>query len=150
MFELSQDTYLIVKAIHIIAVISWMAGMLYLPRLFVYHSTAKPGGELSETFKIMERRLMKVIMIPAMLVSLGLGIIMLIDMGSPLTWSWWLWVKLAAAFALLVVHYMAWRWMKDFALDRNKRRQVFYRVANEIPTVLIIIIVVFSIIKPGM
>ncbi|MGO4706572.1 protoporphyrinogen oxidase HemJ [Microvirga sp. 2MCAF38] len=138
--------YLWIKAFHVIAVISWMAGMLYLPRLFVYHCESQTGSIQSETFKIMERRLLKAIMNPAMILSWVLGII-LIWQGGWIS-SGWLHAKLAFVLALSGVHGFLARCVKDFAADRNVRPAKFYRMLNEIPTVLMIGIVIFVIVKP--
>ncbi|MBI5261891.1 MAG: protoporphyrinogen oxidase HemJ [Bradyrhizobium sp.] len=138
--------YLWIKALHVIAIISWMAGMLYLPRLFIYHCEAEIGSKQSETFKVMERRLLKVIINPAMILAWLLGLY--------LAWSghWlasgWLHVKLALVIALSAVHGFYARWVKDFAADRNKYSQKFYRIINEIPTILMIAIVIMVIVKP--
>jgi len=135
-----------IKALHIIAVISWMAGMLYLPRLFVYHCEAEGGSKQSETFKLMERRLLKAIINPAMIVTWLAGLF--------LAWSghWfsssWLHAKLALVIILSGVHGFFSRWVKDFAADRNTRSQKFYRVINEVPTVLMIFIVILVVVKP--
>lgn len=135
-----------IKALHVIAVISWMAGMLYLPRLFVYHCDAPPGSPQSETFKVMEWRLLKVIINPAMIVTWLAGI-WLIWLGGWIS-SGWLHGKLALVIALSAVHGFFSRWVKDFAADRNTRSQKFYRIINEIPTVLMIGIVILVIVKP--
>ena len=133
-------------AFHIIAVIAWMAGMLYLPRLFVYHCEADPGSRQSETFKVMERRLLRAIINPAMIVTWLLGLW--------LAWSggWfaapWLHVKLALVVAMSGTHGMLARYVKDFAADRNRKSQRFYRVINEIPTGLMIVIVLLVVLKP--
>ena len=135
-----------VKALHIVAVIAWMAGMLYLPRLFVYHCAAEAGSKQSETFKVMERRLLKAIINPAMIVSWGAGLY--------LAWSghWfsagWLHAKLVLVLVLSGVHGFFARWVKDFAADRNSNSQKFYRLINEIPTLLMIGIVILVVIKP--
>jgi|SRR5690348_8750000 protoporphyrinogen IX oxidase len=135
-----------IKALHIVAVIAWMAGMLYLPRLFVYHCEAKAGSSQSETFKLMERRLLKVIINPAMIVTWLAGLY--------LAWSghWlsagWLHAKLALVLALSGVHGFFARSVKDFAADRNSRSQKFYRIINEVPTVLMIAIVILVVVKP--
>ena len=135
-----------IKALHVIAVISWMAGMLYLPRLFVYHCEAEGGSKQSETFKLMERRLLKAIINPAMIVTWLAGLF--------LAWSghWfsssWLHAKLALVIILSGVHGFFSRWVKDFAADRNTRSQKFYRVINEVPTVLMIFIVILVVVKP--
>jgi putative membrane protein len=135
-----------IKALHVIAVISWMAGMLYLPRLFVYHCEAEVGSKQSETFKVMERRLLKVIINPAMIVTWLAGLY--------LAWSghWfsagWLNAKLALVILLSGVHGFFSRCVKDFAGDRNPRSQKFYRIINEVPTALMIIIVILVVVKP--
>ncbi len=148
MLDLSGTAILWIKALHIISVIAWMAGLLYLPRLFVYHTGAEPGSELSETLKIMERRLLKFIMNPAMLASFLFGGILLADL-DPDTWrSGWLHAKLVLVAGLLGMHMAMGKWRRDFALDRNTRSQKFYRIANEGPTLLMIGIVVFVVVKP--
>jgi putative membrane protein len=135
-----------IKAFHIIAVIAWMAGMLYLPRLFVYHASAKPGSEQSETFKLMERRLLKAIMTPAMIATWLLGIVLVLQ-GQFLAASWFH-VKITLVLAMTVLHGLFAHWAHDFALDRNPRSPKFYRIANEIPTVLLIVIVILATVKP--
>ena len=135
-----------IKALHVAAVISWMAGLLYLPRLMVYHAGTPAGTPQSETFKLMERRLLKTIMTPAMLIAWLTGLW--------LAWSLfgfkggWLHAKLAMVIALSAAHDFQARWVKDFAADRNRRSQKFYRIANEAPTVLMVLIVVLVIVKP--
>ena len=138
--------YLWLKALHIIAVIAWMAGMLYLPRLFVYHATAKAGSALSETFKVMERRLLTFIMLPAMIVTWIVGIVLLLQ-GQWLSASW-LHVKLLAVVAMTILHGIFAHWVNEFRFDRNRHSQKFYRIVNEIPTVLLIVIVVLATVKP--
>jgi len=134
------------KAFHVIAVIAWMAGMLYLPRLFVYHCGAEPGSAQSETFKIMERRLLKIIINPAMILSWGLGL-WLVWSGGWLM-AGWLYAKIFLALVLSGVHGMFARWVKDFAADRNRWSARFYRLINEVPTLLMIGIVILVIVKP--
>jgi len=135
-----------IKAMHVIAVISWMAGMLYLPRLFVYHCEAEIGSKQSETFKVMERRLLKAIINPAMIVTWLAGIY--------LAWSghWytsgWFHGKLTLVLILSAVHGFFSRAVKDFAADRNTRSQKFYRIINEVPTALMALIVILVIVKP--
>jgi putative membrane protein len=115
------------KALHLIAAIAWMAGMLYLPRLYVYHAAAKPGSELSETLKTMERRLLRAIVNPAMGATFALGGVLLWNQD----WSAkWLWAKLVLVVALSALHGLFARWRKDFAADRNTRPARFYRIAN--------------------
>lgn len=124
-----------------------MAGLLYLPRLFVYHSEAEPGSDLSETLKIMERRLLRAIMYPAMLSSLFFGALLLADASTD--WSApWLHAKLLCVAVLIVIHLMMGRWRNDFESDANTRPQKFFRVANEVPTILMIVIVLLVVLKP--
>ena len=138
-----------IKAFHVIAVIAWMAGMLYLPRLFVYHADAEVGSELSETLKIMERRLLRAIINPAMAVAMILGILMLFTPGVIDFGQFWIWVKLfCAVIGMGAMHGSLSRWRKDFAGDKNIRSAKFYRRVNEIPTVLMIIIVIMVIVRP--
>jgi protoporphyrinogen IX oxidase len=134
------------KAAHVIAIIAWMAGMLYLPRLFVYHCEAEPGSRQSETFKLMERRLLAVIINPAMVASWGLGLWLAWDRG----WyaSGWLQAKVALALGLSALHGYYARWVRDFAADRNRNSQKFYRIINEVPTILMIGIVILVVVKP--
>jgi protoporphyrinogen IX oxidase len=135
-----------IKALHVIAVISWMAGMLYLPRLFVYHCEAEIGSKQSETFKIMERRLLKAIINPAMVVTWLAGLY-LASSGHWLS-AGWLHGKLLLVIILSGVHGFFSRWVKDFAKDQNTRSQRFYRLINEVPTVLMIGIVILVVVKP--
>jgi putative membrane protein len=138
--------YLWIKALHVIAVISWMAGMLYLPRLFVYHCEAEIGSKQSETFKVMERRLLKGIINPAIIVAWAAGLYLAWDGG------WfphaWFHVKLTAAVVMSGVHGYFSRWQKAFAADRNQHSQKFFRIINEVPTILMILIVIMVIVKP--
>ncbi len=148
MLDLSATAYLWIKALHIISVIAWMAGLLYLPRLFVYHTDAEAGSELSETLKVMERRLLKLIMNPAMLASVLFGGILLADLEPDAWRSGWLHAKLVLVAGLLGMHMAMAKWRREFAEDRNPRSQKFYRIANEGPTLLMIGIVIFAVIKP--
>jgi putative membrane protein len=134
------------KAFHIIAVIAWMAGMLYLPRLFVYHCEAEAGSKQSETFKVMERRLLRAIINPAMIAAWVLGLA-LIWQGGWLS-AHWLQAKLALVLALSAVHGLLARWVRDFAAERNQHTQKFYRIINEIPALMMIGIVLLVVIKP--
>jgi len=138
--------YLWLKAFHVVAVIAWMAGMLYLPRLFVYHCRAEPGSAQSETFKVMEQRLLRIIINPAMVATWVLGVWLAFD-GS---WyrSGWLQTKVVLVIAMSALHGMMSRWVKDFAADRNRRSEKFYRLINEVPTVLLIVIVILAVVKP--
>lgn len=135
-----------IKAFHVIAVISWMAGMLYLPRLFVYHCEAEVGSKQSETFKVMERRLLKGIINPAMVLTWLLGLY--------LVWAghWysagWFHAKFFLVLVMSGIHGFFTRCVRDFAIDRNARSQKFYRIINEVPTILMIVIVILVIVKP--
>ncbi|MGE0154486.1 MAG: protoporphyrinogen oxidase HemJ [Reyranellaceae bacterium] len=140
------ELYLWIKALHVIAVIAWMAGMLYLPRLFVYHVDAPKGSRQSETFKVMERRLLRAIVNPAMVAAWAFGLAMAF-IGE--LWDQpWLWAKLALVLVLSGVHGLFSRWRRDFEHDCNTRPARFYRLVNEVPTVLMIGIVVLVIVKP--
>ena len=138
--------YLWLKALHIIAVISWMAGLLYLPRLFVYHVDAPAGSAQSETFKVMERRLLKYIMTPAMVVTWLAGIVLVLQTRA-FAFGWFQ-VKFVLVLAMTVLHAQMTQWVRDFGFDRNRHTGKFYRIVNEIPTVLMIFIVVLATVKP--
>jgi protoporphyrinogen IX oxidase len=135
-----------VKAFHIIAFIAWMAGMLYLPRLFVYHCEAPPGSKQSETFKLMESRLLKAIINPAMTATWLLGLWLAWKGG----WlgAGWLHAKLVLVLMLSALHGFLVRWLRDFASERNRHSARFYRIINEVPTVLMIGIVILAVVKP--
>lgn len=136
------------KAFHIIAMVAWMAGMLYLPRLFVYHCEVSPGSRESERFKMMERRLLKQIVNPAMMATWFFGVLLVLTPGI-LDWSagWWH-VKLTAVLLMSGLHGAFSRWRRDFLEDRNRRSQRFFRIANEIPTLLLIVIVIMVVVRP--
>lgn len=138
--------YLWFKAFHIIAVIAWMAGMLYLPRLFVYHCEAPVGSAQSETFKVMERRLLRAIINPAMIATWALGLWLAWDAGF--FNDGWLHAKLLLVVVLSGIHGFFVRCVNDFAKDRNTRPQRFYRIINEVPTLLMILIVILVVVKP--
>ena len=137
-----------VKALHLISVIAWMAGLLYLPRLFVYHAAAVPGSELSETLKVMERRLLRAIMNPAMIATYVFAAWLLWELSPDVWVEGWLWVKLAGVTALTTLHHFYAAWTKEFAGDAGRRPARFYRLANEAPTLAMIIIVFMVIVKP--
>jgi protoporphyrinogen IX oxidase len=143
--------YLWLKAFHIIAVIAWMAGMLYLPRLFVYHCAAEKGSVQSETFKVMERRLLRAIINPAMIATWVLGL-WLAWLGPDSRYGWfasgWLEAKLVLVLLLSALHGLFGRWVKDFAADNNRHSQKLYRIINEIPTLIMVIIVLLVVLKP--
>ena len=138
--------YLWIKALHIVAVISWMAGMLYLPRLFVYHAGVEAGSAQAKTFEVMEYRLLHFIMTPAMAVTWLAGVVLMLEGG----WlaAGWLHAKLTAVVALSAVHGLLSRWQKDFAAGRNTKSTKFFRIINEIPTLLMIFIVIMVVVKP--
>lgn len=136
------------KALHLISVIAWMAGMFYLPRLYVYHCQVEPGSAESERFKIMERRLLKQIINPAMIATWIFGIILILTPGVVLWSQGWWYVKLASVLLLTGFHGAMSKWRKDFLNDRNRKSERFYRFANEVPTVLMVIIVIMVIVKP--
>jgi putative membrane protein len=139
-------TVLWIKALHVIAVIAWMAGLLYLPRLMVYHVEAERGSKQSETFKIMERRLLRIIMNPSMIVVWITGLLLIWMLGVHL--EYWLWAKLVLVGGLTWFHHALGRWRKAFAEDRNVQSERFFRAINELPTILMIGIVVLVVVRP--
>ncbi|CAA6604842.1 conserved membrane hypothetical protein [Rhodospirillaceae bacterium LM-1] len=146
MIEISTTAYLWLKAWHVISFAAWMAGLFYLPRLFVYHSQTPVGSEQSDLFKVMERRLYKAIMMPAMLATVGFGLVLLL--ASDHLTQGWMHAKLLLVLGLVVFHFYCASWKNDFAADNNRRSQRYFRVANEIPTLLMIGIVILVIVKP--
>ena len=140
------EMYLWAKAFHIIAMVAWMAGMLYLPRLFVYHCEADVGSRQSETFKVMERRLLRIIINPAMIVTWLLGLWLVWSSGSYR--AHWFEAKFVLVLLMSGVHGVYVRCVKDFAADRRRRSQKYYCILNEIPTVLLIAIVILAVVKP--
>jgi putative membrane protein len=135
-----------IKSLHVISIIAWMAALLYLPRLLVYHAASAPGSDKAQTFKIMERRLLVAIATPAMVASWVFGAWTATLIGA---WSeTWLWAKLACVAALTVFHVLVARWVKDFSADRNRRGAGFFRAVNELPTLLMVVIVIIVIVKP--
>ncbi|MAI79296.1 MAG: TIGR00701 family protein [Deltaproteobacteria bacterium] len=148
MTEFWIHAFLWIKALHIISIISWMAGLLYLPRLFVYHCQAPAGSHRSETFKVMENKLSRLIMFPAMLASLGFGFLLLASPGYLAAAGLWLWLKILLVAGLCLAHWQMVKWRDDFAHDRNSRPERFYRIANEAPTLLMIGIVILVVVRP--
>jgi putative membrane protein len=136
-----------IKALHVVSIIAWMAGMLYLPRLFVYHADAEKGSTQSETFKVMERRLYRGITTPAMIASWVFGLSML-AIDPAIWWGIWPWVKAVMVLLLSGIHGMYGRMLRDFANDRNTRPAKFFRAINEIPFVIAIVIVIMVIVQP--
>ena len=146
-----MNTYLLFKSIHLIAVISWMAGLLYLPRIFVYHSEAVQNNkseDLMETFKVMERRLLVYIMNPAMIVSWIFGVLLIHTIGLDNLGSVWMQLKLAFVIILTIYHFFLFQCLRKFAENNNTYSPKFYRIINEIPTVLLIGIILIVVFKP--
>lgn len=141
------EHYSWLKALHVISIIAWMAGLLYLPRLFVYHSDVVHGSGMDKTFQVMERRLLRFIMNPAMIAAWVFGGLM-IAANPALFDSGWLHVKLTCVILLSVLHMVFAKWRKNFATGRNNRAAKFYKIWNEAPTLLMVIIVVMAIVKP--
>lgn len=135
------------KTLHILSVIAWMAGMLYLPRLFVYHAGSEPGSPASETFKTMERRLYRAIMTPAMVATWIFGIGLLFT-GVVVWTTFWLYAKLVLVAGMTWLHFVFGRWRRAFANDERRHRAGFYRMINEVPTLLLIGIVILAVVKP--
>ena len=146
-----MNTYLLFKSIHLIAVISWMAGLLYLPRIFVYHSEAVKNNkseDLMSTFKVIERRLFVYIMNPAMIVSWIFGVLLFHTIGVDNFGSIWLQLKLVLVIILTIYHFFLLQCLRKFADNNNSYSSRFYRIINEIPTVLLIAIVFIVVFKP--
>jgi len=142
----SPELYLWLKALHVIAVIAWMAGMLYLPRLFVYHCEVTPGSAESERFKVMERKLMRAIINPSMIAVWVLGLTLAIVTHAYT--QGWLQLKFVLVLALSGIHGLLAGSMKAFARDENRRTQRFYRIINEVPAALMVVIVILVVVKP--
>lgn len=139
--------YLWIKAFHVISIIAWMAGLLYLPRLFAYHADAKVGSDQSETFKIMERRLLRVIMNPAMILAWLFGLLM-ISANPALFENGWMHVKFMLVIVLTILHMVFSKWRKTFATDSNQRPAKLYKIWNEVPAVIMVIIVIMAVAEP--
>ncbi|HUC12585.1 MAG TPA: protoporphyrinogen oxidase HemJ [Stellaceae bacterium] len=137
-----------IKSVHILAVIAWMAGLLYLPRLFVYHALAPTGSDQSETFKVMERRLLRGIMNPAMITALTSGALLAATPGIVDWRRGWIWTKLGMVFLLLVYHHALGLWRRAFTDDRNRHSSRFFRIVNELPALVLIAIVMLVVVKP--
>ena len=143
-----MNYYLLFKSLHLIAVISWMAGLLYLPRIFVYHADNNIEKNTSETFKIMEKRLMFFIMTPAMILSWFFGISLILINGTSINSSLWVQTKLFLVVLLTIYHLFLGHYLRKFALDKNEKTPKFFRIINEIPTILLILTVFVIIYKP--
>lgn len=140
------DPQLWFKSLHIMAVIAWMAGLFYLPRLFVYHANSAEGGEASEKFKIMEKRLLKVIMTPSMILTWVFGFLASWEISA--FFEVWFYAKLLLVVLLSVFHFNLAKFQKQFELDQNTRSSGYFRMINEIPTILMVGIVIFAVFKP--
>ena len=145
--NISSDMYLWFKTAHIISVIAWMAGLLYLPRIFVYHSEANHESQKS-VFKVMERKLYNYIMMPAMLLSWLFGILLIHSLGFAVFSELWMQIKIALVSILTIYHFMLGKYLNDFAIDKNNKPSRFYRIINEIPTIILIVVVFVVVFKP--
>ena len=143
-----SDFYEWMLALHIISVIAWMAGMLYLPRLYAYHAAAEPGSDQSETFKVMERRLLRGIINPAMISGVIFGVLLALTPGIADFGAGWVWVKVAALTIMFSIHGYLSRCRRDFENDANRHSVRFYKVVNEAPAVLMVVIVIMAVVKP--
>jgi putative membrane protein len=146
--DLLAAAYPWIKALHIVAVVAWMAGLLYLPRLFVYHAEAAPGSDKAETFKIMEHRLLRAIMLPAVLMVVVFGGLLAATPGVVDWRQGWIWAKLVLVAGLIAFHHLLGRWRKEFAADRLPHTPRFFRAVNELPTVALIAIVILVVVRP--
>ena len=142
-----MNLYLLFKSLHLIAVISWMAGLLYLPRIFVYHSESNSNSQ-KEVFKVMERKLYKYIMMPAMFVSWFFGILLIHNLGFSVFLELWMQVKILLVTILTYYHFTLGKFLSDFASNNNKKTSKFFRIYNEIPTIILIVVIFFVIFKP--
>ena len=142
-----MNFYLLFKSLHLIAVISWMAGLLYLPRIFVYHSEASHDSQ-KQVFKTMERKLYNYIMMPAMLLSWLFGILLIYNLGLNIFEELWMQIKIVSVLILTYYHFILGRYLQDFATGNNVRSSKFYRIINEVPTIILIVVVFIVVFKP--
>ena len=142
-----MNFYLLFKSLHLIAVISWMAGLLYLPRIFVYHSEASHDSQ-KQVFKTMERKLYNYIMMPAMLLSWLFGILLIYNLGFNIFEELWMQIKIVSVLILTHYHFILGRYLQDFATDSNRKSSRFYRIINEVPTIILIVVVFVVVFKP--
>ena len=142
-----MNLYLLFKSLHLIAVISWMAGLLYLPRIFVYHSETSQDST-KETFKTMERKLYNYIMMPAMLLSWVFGVLLIHSLGFNVFQELWMQIKIIAVLILTYYHFMLGKYLHDFAIDNNHKSPKFYRIINEVPTIILIVVIFVVVFKP--
>ena len=142
-----MNLYLLFKSLHLIAVISWMAGLLYLPRIFVYHSEASNESQ-KDVFKIMERKLYNYIMMPAMLLSWLFGVLLIHSLGFTIFAELWMQIKTFLVVILTYYHFLLGKYLNDFAIDSNKKTSKFFRIINEVPTIILIVVVFVVVFKP--
>ena len=142
-----MNTYLLFKSLHIIAVVSWMAGLLYLPRIFVYHSEANHDSQKT-VFKTMERKLYNYIMMPAMLLSWLFGVLLIHSLGFNIFLELWMQIKIILVLILTYYHFLLGKYLNDFAIDNNNNSSKFYRIINEVPTIILIVVVFVVVFKP--
>jgi len=142
-----MNLYLLFKSLHLIAVISWMAGLLYLPRIFVYHSEASHESQ-KNVFKTMERKLYNYIMMPAMLLSWLFGVLLIHSLGFTVFAELWMQIKTIAVVILTYYHFLLGKYLSDFAIDINKKTSKFFRIINEVPTIILIVVVFVVVFKP--
>ena len=142
-----MNLYLLFKSLHLIAVISWMAGLLYLPRIFVYHSEASDSAQ-KQTFKVMERKLYNYIMMPAMLLSWLFGVLLIHSLGFNIFLELWMQIKIISVLILTYYHFLLGKYLNDFAIDNNNNSSKFYRIINEVPTIILIVVVFVVVFKP--
>ena len=143
-----MNIYLTYKALHLIAVISWMAGLLYLPRIFVYHTENQNNKNISDVFKTMERKLYNYIMMPAMLLSWLFGILLIHSLGFNVFSEFWMQLKTVLVVILTIYHFLLGKYLNDFAIENNSKTSRFYRIINEVPTIILIVVVFVVIFKP--
>jgi putative membrane protein len=143
-----SEAYLWIKSLHIVSIVAWMAGLLYLPRLYVYHSMAPVESDRSAIFKVMERRLLRGIMTPAMLATWVFGLLLTATPGVVDWRTGWIWIKLALVVGLTVFHIALARWCRKFSVDQNCHSTRFFRLVNELPTLALIAIVILVVVKP--
>ena len=142
-----MNLYLLFKSLHLIAVISWMAGLLYLPRIFVYHSEATHESQ-KDVFRIMERKLYNYIMMPAMLLSWLFGVLLIHNLGLSVFTELWMQIKTISVIILTYYHFLLGKYLNNFALNANVKTSKFFRIINEIPTIILIVVVFVVIFKP--
>ena len=142
-----MNFYLLFKSLHLVAVISWMAGLLYLPRIFVYHSEASHVSQ-KDVFKTMERKLYNYIMMPAMLLSWLFGVLLIHSLGFDIFLELWMQIKVILVIILTYYHFLLGKYLNDFAINENRKSSKYYRVINEVPTIILIVVVFVVIFKP--